>query len=262
MNLPLPANSRFFQTDLIESGDGSHEWGLWKPSPPGSAREVMYVVTPPDIGRPDRIAAIVYGDSLASLWWHILYYNGVHDAFSLQPGDRLIIPDAPAIPERVARASSAATDQPKNVPRVPFRKIPSFLEVIGLEEVSGEVPEAPLETSPEFSAAVLSVVVPKCQSGRVHFDYQVSRDSSFSTLDFNGSTKASPGSWRFWNQFLENGGYEGFPEAGLDVSVHAGTSVFTETQLVKGATYFRRFRMILDGIPRAWYGTPPSVLAP
>lgn len=260
--ITLPINSRFHATEAIREQDGSVSWSLWNPSLRQVNNETLYVITTADLDRPDLIAARAYGNHNVSLWWAILYYNNIHDPFSLQVGDRIVIPDITTIPEV---SKSPVSHEPSSISRVPVLRsftIPSFLRVSGVNALDEEVIDTtPPTGSSQTGTFQFSFPAPKCESGLVHFEAQIATDDMFSNVVFSSSTESSPSAWQFYNSFLEQPSYTSFPPYGLEISIFGGSYVFTTVEgLTTSQIYFRRYRAILLGTPRAWTGLPPQTL--
>lgn len=78
------------------SFDAIHRVQSWRP----------YTVTDSDKYNAPLIAYNVYENT--ELWWAILAYNGIPDAFALKPGTRLRIPDINQLMSALADVSASS----------------------------------------------------------------------------------------------------------------------------------------------------------
>lgn len=268
MNLSLPKNSRFALTGLHQSPTGEPQLSTWVPPSRASVRsETLYVLSEADVDRPDRIAAVVYGPQNTGLWWYILYYNAIHDMWSLRAGDKLIIPAIQAIPPVVLRSTELPEAAIIRVPRVHRYTPPRFTLVAGVEDPTEDpiADDGTIIDDTSVQSVGLPTQVgfptPKCDSGAAHFEVEISTSESFIDLVFASSTVTSPSDWRFFNPFVGDGSYETFPTTGIQLAVFGGAYVYTTASpIVQGISYYVRYRAIVNGAVRVWTGLPPRVL--
>lgn len=263
----LPRFSRFRNTDVVVSPDGVSYYGEWRPPVRlPNAAERIYVVSAREIGRPDIIAFSAYGDE--SLWWYIMDYNGIHDPFTMKVGDRLRIPVAlPALPLRESVPLQAASSD--SLDRLPVPEIPKYFPPlfrrVGLAELEAGTPSTagtPFET---VASKLFNFGFPVPSAGGVaHFEVQVSLQPDFSSLSHYLKTVTSVERWSYYDHLANEGegSYADFPESGVDTVLYQGQSVyrtFNVGELIAGATYYFRYRSLVDGDFSQWYA-PPAII--
>ncbi len=259
-------NSRYQLTPEV-SGERLAEW---VPIRFGQVAESVYTVTEGDLNRPDLISYRNYG--VCDLWWAIFFHNDIIDPFSIEVGDKLVIPSIDDLTVLLATARTsrlqlrdAEVDQtPESVPIATFPVLPLFRRVLTPAEIlavnSGATP-----TLTDRVVTVFDLSVPENLVGSVHFQLQVSNVPDFSTIVLNRFTLTTQANWYFYNPAANNaaGGYVAFPPAGLDGIIYEGQrvylNIFASDNLASGTEYYARYRTWINNTESSWSVAPPII---
>lgn len=265
----LATNSRFRQTPTVVHTDGIERFIEWSPPRYGVVEdEVVYTVTDQDINRPDLISFRNYGAS--DLWWLVLHYNNIIDPFSMETGDRILIPGVSVVnqtlskmrqntlPTRVIRVAAPAPV----VKVTPYTVVPYKRPTTDAELASGE----PEVTSASDSLFVYGFRVPDGLTDLVHFQLVASPDTDFDPVVFNKFTVTSQARWFYYNPAANAGAgsYVAFPSSGIDGELFAGQTVYYNVSntdgLVANVPYYVRYRTWIDNAEGLWNVSPPIII--
>lgn len=251
----LSKHSRYHETKRVLDFKDNLRYIEWAAPRFGEVPEEIYVVTQRDIDRPDIISTISY--NTPELWWLILFYNGINDPYSLQVGDRLKIPTV-TLPRGQGELITLADRELPQVPEIPRYRFPRHRR-------------ASPNTTPEIVEPVRDPLfnfgfpVPEEVNGIAHFQIQVADDEGFANVLYSLMTQTSVERWFYYDHLTNNGvgGHVSFPAGGLDADIYQGQSVyylFREGDLIRGNTYYFRYRAWVDNIEGQWFAPPPIIL--
>lgn len=190
----MSVSSQFAATRISLPGTPLQHFAPWSPPVYGASVEKLYTVVQSDIGRPDAIAERVWERS--DLWWVIMHYNGVADAFNLQPGDRLLIPSLSVVEDALlqmqTRGPAIGSDMDDtDVPLLPLQ-VPSPVQPLTL------LLPAPLdERVPVTMSGVIAFTVSAAEAA--HYQLQISLDPAFDTVYLSRTTMISASGWEYLN---------------------------------------------------------------
>lgn len=257
----MPAISRFSSTPVTINRDGTRWIGQWYPPALADVSEQVYTVTSADIDRPWLISFAAYG--VPDYWWLILWYNGINDPFSLNVGDKLLIPST----------TFQATSQPSDItPEV--LPPPQPVEVQYPKPYSSPYATAQVSSNTSQSANPNYIfnfqinVWDAALTGLVGFQIRVASDPAFQNIVLASLTAVDPTRWFFYDLGANGGtgGFVPFPAGGIDPMANAGQPVYFQflsgDPIQPGTQYYIQYRQWQPSAESAWQTVAPFAIIP
>lgn len=268
--------SRYTGTPIFIQ-DGVEQYHAWRSLPYDQTGLRMYAVTSADLARPDLIAHKFYGTS--ELWWAVLDFNRIADPFTLEAGDKLVLPPASNV-KRLLRdrnrvSSLMSVEEVVAVPSrlsrpglvLPYRP-PAYVSPYAATEdetVEDDNPITYLET--------LHMAGPDETVSPVHFQWQLSPDINFPSWIARMSA-VDQENWFYFDPLYDGGagGFVNFDAVGLpaelinqQVIYKIPLVLYSEDivslgldQITLNAQYYFRYRPIINHVEQAW-STPTPI---
>lgn len=210
------------------------------------AGEKLHVVTTTDEMRPDLIAHATLDDP--EMWWAIMAHNNVKDPFTLLGGDNLRIPLFTS--RNKVEGIFADVDESLVVTDLAIPVPPPFVRMdSGVAAVGAESPNV---------LHLFNFDVPLCLVGRVHFEIQAAIDPDYRNILLR---RISAIGLDRWHVFKPSSGYGAWPPSGLNgaalghINANYYFAFIKGDPLVKGGTYYVRYRALIDNGDVLQYGT-------
>jgi hypothetical protein len=217
----------------------------------------LHIISSADIDRPWLISSRYYG--VDDYWWLILWFNDVSDPFSLNIGDRLVIPNATFVVQQAP---------PDITPPIQPRPIPveiQFPQPYNSPYPATATPSAiPNDYIFNFGFNIWDATL----TGLVSFQIQVASDPLFADIVMSSLSALQTSRWFYFNPNA-NGGTGAFvsiPPSGVDPVVNAGQPVYFQFQagdpIQPGTQYYVQYRQWQPSAESSWQTVPPFAIIP
>lgn len=274
--MKIGKNSKYSSTPVVVDPNGLGRYARWYAPLFGEVQTSNYTVKINEEQRPDILSFNVYGET--DLWWLILHFNGINDPLSIKAGDQLKIPKLNESRSIIRRQGSLLASTAVGAVGSRSFRPSAELDDSQVEDVRPYTPPPFVRAGSTFDDTTSSALQPLAEplfnfgfplpegfSGLAHFQIQISSEESFTPLVYSLMTQSSIEQWFFYDHLFNSGsgGFRGFPSGGIDAQIYQGQSVyrtFNIGSLVRGETYYFRFRVWVDNIESQWFAPPPVTL--